>query len=49
MQRADLYLKLEIELNERDDARKLGQELCRQLMKSYGVRSAEISNIVEHE
>ena len=49
MQRADLYLKVEIELNERDDARKLGQELCRQLMKSYGVRSAEISNIVEHE
>ena len=49
MQRADLYLKLEIELNERDDARKLGQEMCRQLMKSYGVRSAEISNIVEHE
>ena len=49
MQRADLYLKLEIELNERDDARKLGEELCRQLMKSYGVRSAEISNIAEHE
>jgi hypothetical protein len=49
MQRADLYLKLEIELNERDDARKLGEELCRQLMKSYGVRAAEISNIVEHE
>jgi hypothetical protein len=49
MQRADLYLKLEIELNERDDARKLGEELCRQLMKSYGVRSAEISNITEHE
>lgn len=49
MQRADLYIKLEIELNERDDARKLGEELCRQLMKSYGVRSAEISSIVEHE
>jgi hypothetical protein len=49
MQRADIYLKLEIELDERDDARKLGDELCRQLLKTYGVRNAEVSNIVERE
>ncbi|HZT38359.1 MAG TPA: hypothetical protein VFA28_10700 [Bryobacteraceae bacterium] len=49
MQRADIYLKLEIELDEQDDARKLGHELCRQLLKTYGVRSAEVSNIVERE
>ena len=49
MRRVDLHLKLELELDEKDTPEKVGAEICRQLMKSYGVRSAEVSNIVEKE
>jgi hypothetical protein len=49
MRRADLYLKLELELDDRDDTRKLADELCRLLMRSYGVRLAEVSNIIEQD
>ena len=49
MQRVDLYLKLELELNEKDDASKLAGEICRQLLKAYGVRRAELQNVVEQD
>lgn len=49
MQRVDLYLKLELELDDKDNPAKLAGEICRQLLKSYGVRRAEPSNIVEKD
>lgn len=45
----DLYLKLEVELDEKDSPEKMAGEICRQLMKNYGVRAAEVSNIVDKD
>ena len=49
MQRVDAYLKLELEIDDKDSAEKLAGEICRQLLKNYGVRSAELLNIAEKE
>lgn len=49
MRRVDLYLKLEVELDEKDSPEKMAGEICRQLMKNYGVRAAEVSNIVDKD
>jgi hypothetical protein len=49
MQRLDLHLKLELELDDRDNAAKLANEICRQLLKQYGVRRAEVSTILEKD
>ncbi len=44
MARTNLFFKVEIEHDEDERPEKLGEELCRQLMKFYGVRSAELTN-----
>ncbi len=49
MQRVDIYLKVELELDEKDTADRLAGELCRQIVKQYGVRRAELSSIVEKD
>lgn len=49
MQRVDLYLKIELELGEKDTAERIAGEICRQLMKNYGVRNAEVSNVIEKD
>ncbi len=49
MQRMDVYLKVELDLDDKDRPEKLAAEICRQIQKVYGVRSAEISNIVARE
>jgi hypothetical protein len=49
MQRVDVYLKVELEVEDKDSPEKLAGEICRQLMKNYGVRSAEVSNLIEKE
>jgi len=49
MPRTDLYLKVEIDLDEREQPERLASEICRQIRKVYGVRSAEVSNIIERE
>jgi hypothetical protein len=49
MPRTDLYLKVEIDLDEKEQPERLASEICRQIRKVYGVRSAEISNIIERE
>jgi hypothetical protein len=46
MLRADLYLKVELELEEKESAERIAAEICRILRKLYGVRSAEVSNII---
>jgi len=49
MARTDVYLKVEIDIDAKEQPDKLAAEICRQIRKVYGVRSAEISSIVERE
>jgi hypothetical protein len=49
MQRVDLYLKVELELDEKDTPERIAGEICRQLMRNYGVRRAEVSNVIEKD
>lgn len=49
MPRTDVYLKVELDLDEREKPEKLASEMCRMLRKLYGVRQAEVSSIVERE
>jgi hypothetical protein len=49
MPRTDVYLKVELDLDERESPERLAAELCRMLRKVYGVRQAEVSSIVERE
>ena len=49
MARTDIYLKIELDLDEKEEPERLASEICRQIRKVYGVRSAEVSNILEHE
>lgn len=46
MPRTDLFFKVEVEHDEDEDPRRLGEEIARQLMKNYVVRSAELSSYV---
>jgi hypothetical protein len=45
MQRVDLYIKVEVVLEEEEKPERVAAEICRQLEKLYVVRSAELSNI----
>lgn len=49
MQRAAIYLKVEIDHDEKEQPERLASEICRQVRRVYGVRSAEVSSIVEPE
>jgi hypothetical protein len=49
MQRVDLYLKVELEVDEKDTPERVAGEICRQLLKNYGVRRAEVSNLVDKD
>lgn len=46
MARTDLHIKVELVHGEDESPEKLGNEICRQLLKIYGVRQAEVSNII---
>ncbi len=49
MARTALHLKLELEHSDDEIPERLANEICRQLLKMYGVRAAEVSSIVtEH-
>jgi hypothetical protein len=41
----DVYIKVEVDLNETEHPKQFAEELCRILKKVYGVRKAEINNI----
>ena len=45
MQRVDLYIKVEVILEEEEKPERVASEICRQLEKLYVVRSAELSHI----
>ena len=49
MARTDVYIKVELDLNDRDSAERVAFEICRAIRKLYGVRTAEVSNMVEKE
>jgi hypothetical protein len=49
MQRTNLFIKVEIEHEEEDQPERLGDDLCRQILKVYGVRSAELSSFTRAE
>jgi hypothetical protein len=49
MQRVDLYIKVEVELEEGETPERIAREICRQLEKNYAVRSAELSSAVTRE
>ena len=49
MARFDLYLKVEIDVDEREKPDRVAAEICRLIGRVYGVRHAEVSNIVERE
>lgn len=42
---ANLFLKIELELEDGDQAERIGEEICRHIAKMYGVRQAEVSSI----
>lgn len=49
MKRVDLYVKVEVELDEEEELDRIAREICRQLEKNYAVRSAELSSAVTRE
>lgn len=49
MQRVDLFIKVEVELEEDEKPERVAREICRQIEKIYVVRSAELSNAVVRE
>ncbi len=49
MKRLDIYIKVTVELDEEEKPERLAGEICRQMEKLYGVRSAETSSIVSRD
>jgi hypothetical protein len=49
MRRVDLYIKVEVELDEEEKPDRVATEICRALEKLYVVRSAELSSSVTRE
>ena len=49
MQRVDLYIKVEVELDEEESADRVAREICRQIEKMYVVRAAELSSSITRD
>lgn len=49
MMRTDVYLKVELALEEKESAERVAAEICRQIRKLHGVRQAEVSNMIDRE
>lgn len=49
MVRTDVYLKVEVVLDEKESAERVAAEICRMVRKMHGVRHAEVSSLVEKE
>ena len=48
MPRTDLFLKVEIDHDPEEKPEQLAAEICRHILKIYGVRSAELSSSAPH-
>ena len=49
MQRVDLYIKVEVVIEEDEKPERVANEICRQIQKLYVVRAAELSNTVKRD
>jgi hypothetical protein len=49
MKRTNLFFKVELEHDADESPERIGEEICRQLLKLYGVRNAELSNFTRLE
>ena len=49
MNRTNLFLKVQVEHEPDDNPRQIAEEICRRLMKVYGVREAELSSFTHAE
>jgi len=49
MHRTNLFFKVEIEHDSEDRPERLGDQICRMLLKVYGVRSAELASFAAVE
>jgi hypothetical protein len=49
MSRTDVYVKVEIDLDEKEKPERIAAEICRVIRRVYGVRQAEVTNMVERE
>lgn len=49
MQRVDLYIRVEVELDEDEEIERVAAEICRQVQKNSVVRTAEFTNAVTRE
>jgi hypothetical protein len=49
MPRTDVYLKVELDLDEKEEPSRVAAELCRMIRRVYGVRQAEVTNMVERD
>jgi hypothetical protein len=49
MRRTDVYLKLELVLDEKENVERVAAEICRQIRKLHGVRNAEVSSAVDRD
>lgn len=49
MQRVDLFIKVQVEMDDKEKPERVAAEICRQIEKMYVVRSAELSNTVKYD
>ena len=49
MSRTSLFFKVEIEHDPEEKPERIGAEICRQLLKLYGVQLAELTNFTALE
>lgn len=49
MSRTNLFFKVEVEHDITEKPERIGEAICRQLLKLYGVRQAELSNFTQVE
>jgi hypothetical protein len=49
MVRTDIHLKVELDLDDDEKPERLAAEICRMIKKVYGVRTVEVSSIMEKD
>ena len=49
MKRVDLFIKVEVDIEEEEKLERVANEICRQIEKIYVVRSAELSSSMTHD
>jgi len=49
MNRTNLFFKVQVEHEPEDNPKRIAEEICRRLLKIYGVREAELSSFTQAE